>query len=194
MIARNNKGEVSFESRSVEKIDSAHDRMSFICDEAGHKAFLEAFLPLPNGPVVTYGWFPDDMVLVFDGGMRFIMQAATERDAWMRAFPWPCPSTHQVTYRWDEKTITFEIKERTAAPAQPATPPKPDTGETPVLSPVLSPEIDHLKAMKKEDFVTYCVERGFSPNPKHSRPQQIAAFLEATSKNTERQQVAESRA
>lgn len=44
--------------------------------------------------------------------MTFKMQATSERDDWLKYFPWPIPPGHQITYRWlaDQMTLAVSVE------------------------------------------------------------------------------------
>lgn len=160
---------------------SPFDAMSYTLREGAElDAWRAAF---PEGGTLRYVWQDaapgrgECLHLRTEAGitLSLLMQGVNERDYYLRAWPHPLPGTHLPAYRWEGRTITFEVvvnPDVKAAVEQ-------ATGTAP--SDPAEPETDGTKAlsqMSKADLLTHGVEIGAPVNKDMNKASLIAAILQ----------------
>lgn len=120
---------------------------------------------------------------------RWTCQSASERDAQLRIFPWPIPSTHEVFYRWTDdmhyevglraKTVPVVTQGTTTTELPPPPAPATTTGAT---THPLDKDTAELAKTKRDDLKTIAAENnidlaGFLATNKQASNLQAADFV-----------------
>lgn len=109
--------------------------------------------------------------------ITFKMQGTTERDAWLRTFPHPLPSTHKLAYEWPDDMTLVVRPEPIATPSagEGSHGPSPaDVANVPAPADVAA-----LEGKTIADLQTLAAEKGVILKSGMSKAQIVAAIGDA---------------